>query len=449
MNDTPVAKALTVNPLKFSPALGGAMAFLGIERTLPLFHGSQGCTAFALVLLVRHFREAIPLQTTAMNELTTILGGADNVEQAIETIRERANPGLVGLCSTALTETRGEDVEADVARMRQRHPEWADLDIVYASTPDFAGSLETGWGRAVKAIVATLVPAESTPSTLRQINLLPGSHLTPADVEDLRDMVEAFGVRAIVMPDLSTSLDGHVPSAYVPTTLGGTPLADIRRMGSSVMTLAIGEQVRPAAALLHERAGVPYRVVDTATGLDGCDAIAEVLMEAGGIPSERVRRDRSRLIDAMLDAHFVFEGKRVAIAGEPDFMRAVASLVAGMGATVTVAVASTGSPALAGMPAQQTLSGDFDDLERLAGGVDLLIAGSHAHATAQRLNVPLMRAGFPVFDRIGTPQRAAVGYRGSRALIFDIGNRLMEHGAAESAYRPQQEDRRHDAAEAC
>jgi nitrogenase molybdenum-iron cofactor biosynthesis protein NifN len=451
MSITAPAKACTVNPLKLSPALGGAMAFLGIERTLPLFHGSQGCTAFALVLLVRHFREAIPLQTTAMNELTTILGGAENIEQAIGTIRDRAAPRLIGLCSTALTETRGEDVEGDLSIIRQRHPEWADLEIVYASTPDTLGSLETGWGRTVTAIVNTLVPkaTETETRSLRQVNLLTASHLTPADVEELRDIIEAFGLRSIMLPDLSMSLDGHVPSGYVPTSLGGTTLNDIRRMGTSVLTLAVGEHMRPAAAALAERTGVPYRLIDTATGLDGSDAFAGALMEAGGVPSERIRRDRSRLIDAMLDGHFVFENRRIAVAGEPDFVRAYSALAVGMGATVAVAVASTGSATLAGIRAERTLVGDLEDLERAAAPVDLIIASSNAHDTAARLGVPLMRAGFPVFDRIGAPQSTTVGYRGTRALIFDIGNRLMEHAKADATHTLKQEDRRHDAAEAC
>jgi nitrogenase molybdenum-iron protein alpha/beta subunit len=68
-------KPVAVNPLKLSQPLGAALAFLGIKGALPLFHGSQGCTAFAKVMLVRHFREAIPLATTALTEIATILGG--------------------------------------------------------------------------------------------------------------------------------------------------------------------------------------------------------------------------------------------------------------------------------------------------------------------------------------------------------------------------------------
>ena len=86
--------------------------------TVPLLHGSQGCTAFSLVLMVRHFKETIPIQTTAMSEVSTILGGADHLEEAILNIRNRAKPSLIGICTTALVETRGEDFAGDLAAIR-------------------------------------------------------------------------------------------------------------------------------------------------------------------------------------------------------------------------------------------------------------------------------------------------------------------------------------------
>ena len=63
----PPGDFVSVNPLKMSAPLGGALFFLGLDKSLPVFHGSQGCTSFALVLLGRHFKESIPLQTTAMS----------------------------------------------------------------------------------------------------------------------------------------------------------------------------------------------------------------------------------------------------------------------------------------------------------------------------------------------------------------------------------------------
>lgn len=124
-------KACTKNPLKLSQPLGAAFAFMGLESCMPLMHGSQGCTSFALVLLVRHFKEAIPLQTRAMNEATTILGGYDNLEKALLNIRSRARPALIAICSTGLTETKGDDVRGFIRLARQKHPELADTAIVH------------------------------------------------------------------------------------------------------------------------------------------------------------------------------------------------------------------------------------------------------------------------------------------------------------------------------
>ena len=97
-------KYCTVNPLKMSPSIGAALAFMGVDNSMPLLHGSQGCTSFGLVLFVRHFREAIPMQTTAMSEVATVLGGFDNLEQALMNIAGRTKPALIGICTTGISE---------------------------------------------------------------------------------------------------------------------------------------------------------------------------------------------------------------------------------------------------------------------------------------------------------------------------------------------------------
>ncbi len=423
-------KACAVNPLKTSPALGGALAFLGIERSLPLLHGSQGCTAFALVLLVRHFREAIPLQTTAMSELSTILGGADNVEQAIGNIYERAKPRLIGLCSTALTETRDEDVRGDLRALMVRHPEWRDLSVVYAPTPDFAGSLEVGWASAVQAMIDALVEDGRRMPVRGLVNLLPASYMTPGDVEAIRDVVESFGLSPIVLPDLSRSLDGHVPETYVPTTLGGTPVEQVARMGASQLTLAIGEHMRGAAEALERRSGVPFKVFDRLTGLEAFDGFVETLMEVSGRPAPaRLRRERSRLVDAMLDGHFFFTGRTAAVAAEPDLLVAVSRFLDEMGCRTVAAVTTMKTPAAVAVPCESVVVGDLDDLACLVppGECDLVIANAHGEAAAAAIGAPLHRMGFPVFDRLGTAHRVSVGYRGTRELLFEIGNLLIDH----------------------
>lgn len=420
-------KACAVNPLKTSQPLGATFAFLGLDACMPVMHGSQGCTSFGLVLLVRHFKEAIPLQTTAMNEVTTILGGYDNIEAALVNIHKRARPKLIALCSTGLTETKGDDVAAFLKLARQRKPELADTELVYVSTPDYVGAFEDGYRRAVTAIVDQLV----TPAPSRlddQITLLPGSHLTPGDIEELKEIVEAFGLRPIVLPDISRSLDGHIPPDWRGTTLGGTTLDEVRGVGASIATIAIGEQMRQPADAIEARTGVPAHVFDRLTGIEANDRLLKLLASLTGRPvPAKFRRQRSQLHDAMLDGHFYFGGTRTVVGAEPDLLFAVVSLLHEMGAKVTGCFTTTQSPVLERMPVEQVTIGDLEDLERAAIDCDLLVTHSHGRQAAARLNKPFYRIGFPMFDRIGNAHRVSVGYRGTRNLIFEIGNLLIDH----------------------
>ncbi len=167
-------KACTVNPLKMSQPIGGALAFMGVKGCMPLLHGSQGCTSFGLVLFVRHFREAIPMQTTAMSEVATVLGGFENVEQAVITINNRAKPAMIGICSTGVTEIKGDDVDGFISLIRQNRPELNHLPLVYASTPDFKDAFQEGWAKAVTRMVETLVlDARTIGKKLPEIPLTP------------------------------------------------------------------------------------------------------------------------------------------------------------------------------------------------------------------------------------------------------------------------------------
>jgi nitrogenase molybdenum-iron protein NifN len=424
-------KACAVNPLKMSQPIGSALAFMGIKNCMPLFHGSQGCTSFGLVLFVRHFKEAIPLQTTAMSEVATVLGGLENVEQAIITIANRQKPSLIGISSTGVTETKGDDVEGYLRLIREKHPELDHIALVYVSTPDFKDAFQDGWAKTVTRLVEQLV--EPTPAdTARdsgKVNVLPGAHLTPGDIDELRDILEGFGLQAVVLPDLSGSLDGHVPDDFTPTTLGGISLEEIAAMGGSSHTIAIGEQMREAAIALEQRTGVPFTLFDRLTGLEVNDQLITLCARLSGKPvPAKIKRQRSQLVDAMLDGHFHFGGKKIAIGAEPDLLWTLSNWITELGSEVVAAVTTTSSPLLERLSAEEVLIGDLEDLEARAAGCDLLMTHSHGRQAAERLSIPFYRIGIPMFDRLGAAHQTIVGYRGTRNLIFEIANLLIANG---------------------
>jgi nitrogenase molybdenum-iron protein NifN len=260
------------------------------------------------------------------------------------------------------------------------------------------------------------------------VNVLPGVHQTPADLDEIGDLVRSFGLDPMFLPDVSGSLDGHVPDQYVGTSMGGARLAEIARMGDAVHTIAIGEHMRSAAEALTKRAGVAATVLPTVTGLEPSDRLVALLQELSGRPAgARVRRQRSQLLDAMLDAHFHFGGKRIAIGADPDLLYTLVRLFSGLGSCVCAAFASTdASPLLDQLPCDVVV-GDLADLEDAAGcaKAELLVTHSHGRQAADRLGIPLFRVGFPVFDRLGAQHRCSVGYAGTRQLVYELANLFM------------------------
>ncbi|MGO9135722.1 MAG: nitrogenase iron-molybdenum cofactor biosynthesis protein NifN [Methylovirgula sp.] len=421
-------KACTVNPLKMSQPIGGALAFMGIKDAMPLFHGSQGCTSFGLVLFVRHFKEAIPLQTTAMSEVATVLGGYENVEQAIVNISNKQKARLIGICSTGVTETKGDDVDSYIKLVRQQHPELDDVKLVYVSTPDFKDAFQDGWDKTVAKVIETLVkkPAEDVVRNPKKIVVLPGSHLTPGDLDELRDIIEAFGMEPYFLPDLAASLDGHIPDDFTPTTLGGISLEEIADLGDASYCIAIGEHMRRAAEAFEKKAGVPFRLFDRLIGLLPNDAFIAHISEISGkdVPL-KFKRQRSQMVDAMLDAHFHIGGKNIAIGLEPDFLYDLSSFLVEMGCHIQAAVSTNNLPILERVPAESVLVGDLEDLETMAPGADLLVTHAHGRQASERLHIPLFRIGLPIFDRLGAAHITAVGYRGGRDLLFDFANMFI------------------------
>jgi nitrogenase molybdenum-iron protein NifN len=433
-------KALSVNPLKASSTLGASLAFLGLRRAIPMIHGSQGCTAFGKVFFVRHFREPIPLQTTAMDHVATVMSSDENVIEGLRTICEKNNPDLIGLPTTGLSETQGTDIQRLLRSFRTSYPQFAHVTIVPVNTPDYAGSLETGFAQAVEGIIDALVAVgQHAGRRRRQVNVLANASLTPGDIEVIRDWIEAFGLRAVILPDLGDSLDGHLVEAEnTPLTLGGTPRDEIASMGESLATLVIGASLTAAADLLRNRTGVPDYRFDHLMGLDACDLFTEALAGIADVAvPEKIERHRARLQDAMVDSHFMTGFLRVAVAAEPDLLAGMQALLAGGGGEIVAAVSPVNADILKRLAIRQVRIGDLQDLEREATAqqAQLVIGSAHAAQSAERLGLPLLRAGFPVYDRLGEYARPWVGYRAARQALFDIANLVLEHHHDTPAYR--------------
>lgn len=423
-----MSKPLDCNPLKISQPLGGVLALQGIYRSMPIIHGAQGCASFAKTLLTRHYREPVAVQTTALQEMDVIFDANRNLEEALEAVLEQHRPDCIGVVSTALTEASGTDYAGKVKKFkRDRNPK--DTLLVACSLPDYRGSLESGFSAMVETVIDGLL--EQTGRRVqkpvkRQINLLPGSFLTAGDVMELKEIIGSFGFDVIALPDLSTSLSGHLLTGFTPLTRGGVPLDAARQVLRSEFTIAVGSSMERPARRLHNGAGIPYRVFNGITGLKASDAFFYFLQELSREPVPvRYRWQRENLLDAMLDAHFYYAGVTAVVALEPDHLRSSVAWLEEMGVEFNALVASYEAPCLRDAD-RDIWIGDFEDAERLAQGAKLWISNSHGKSGAARCAAAFMAAGFPIVDELGAYTSLTVGYRGTMELIYKAGNRLIQ-----------------------
>jgi nitrogenase molybdenum-cofactor synthesis protein NifE len=431
---TPITNPVVINPLKHSQSIGAAIAIQGVDRAIPVIHGAQGCTFLGKVLLTKHFREPIALAGTKLFAEDVVMGSDEKLSDVISGLSEKSSPDLIAVLTSGLSQVKGDDVEATLKALRGKG---ASVTLIHVPTPDYEGGLETGYSRAVEAMIqlaenrgrhssSCAMPFESVETGMgereSQVNVIAGPHLTPADFTELREIVESFGLRPILLPDLAC-LDGS-RQGVSPLAIGGTTLEELRTMGSSDFTIAIGPSMEAPARILKERFGIEYRVFDSLSGVAETDALMEVLgMLSGRNPLPKYERQRRILVDGMRDAHFFTAGKRAMLALEPDHCVQVSRILDSIGMNVSLAVIPTDSAASERIAAAKVVSGD---LSSLVAGADILISNSHAEDIAADLGVPLLQAGFPVYKVLGQTTKITMGYQGTLTFIDDVANLLAK-----------------------
>lgn len=410
-------KPLQVNPIKLSQPMGAALAFFGVDRCMPLMHGAIGCASFTKVFLTRHFCEPIAIQTSAVSDITAVLDGGDyNIAESVRNITKKVTPDLIGLFSTGLTETKGDDLHRVASDI--------DFPLVHVNTPDYEGGMESGWALATRAMIDQLVePTETIDDDT--VLILPHASLTPIEVEKIKEFIADFGFDALALPDLSTSLDGHLGEKQAALSSGGIGVEEIRSLANAGLVLTVGSSMRSCAeALQKKNPFIRHHHFDHLQGLEASDVLAaRLLRESGRIePPPAIGRWRQRLQDAMLDCHFSLGQTRFLVAGEPDQIAGLCRSLFEAGGKVTVAISTVDSPLLAHIPAEKILVGDLEDAENHGAEFDLIVGNFHAEALAHRLHKGLMLRGYPNWEQVGNALKNDLLYEGGAYCLFEAAN---------------------------
>jgi nitrogenase molybdenum-iron protein NifN len=436
--DTKTSPYVTVNPCRLCAPLGASLAFKGVESALPLIHGSQGCATYIRRYIISHFREPVDIASSNFSEETVVFGGWENISNALTNLIRQYSPSIIGIATTCLTETIGDDINMWIRRYLTENKTEKLPFIIPVSTPSYKGSHEEGFHATVAAIVkACASEAESDTEML----MLPPM-LTPEDLRYLAGICRSFGFKTQLLPDYNETLDGGTWDEYQPIPEGGTPLSSLGLKNTkAVIEFGAGKSFREAGEFLSSKFNSSVKRLNIPVGIKATDEYLKYLSDLSGqsIPQEYTK-ERNRLLDAYVDGHkYVFEKKAVVI-GDEDTVGAAVSLLAEIGIKPVICATACNTSRLKehiknvmsevdAESIQIIDEADYDTIELLALqlNVDICIGTSKGYQLSKKLGIPLVRIGFPIHDRFGASRLQMVGYKGTMQLFDRIVNALIEH----------------------
>jgi len=437
-------EALRINPAKTCQPIGAMYAALGIHGCMPHSHGSQGCCAYHRSHLTRHFKEPVVATSSSFTEGASVFGGLANMTQALSNIFTIYNPRVVAVHTTCLSEVIGDDIPMMIKKATEEGIIPPGKVVIHANTPSFVGSHVTGFASMVTGMVRYL--SEFSGKREVQLNLIPG-FIDPADMRELKRIVRQMGVKTIMFPDTSGVLDLPQDGRYRMFPHGGATVEEIKSAGDSMGTIALGHFAsHPAATELDEKCNVPCAFLELPYGLTNTDRFIHAMRNYGGVDvPAAIGDERGRLLDAMSDMHQYFYGKRVAIAGDPDNVIALTQFLVEL--DMKPAYVITGSPGnhfenrlgeILAEQAPDAIIKQNTDLFALHQWiknkpVDLIIGNTYCKYISRVENIPFVRFGFPVLDRMGHRYFPSVGYVGALRLMEKINDALLDHKDHECA----------------
>ena len=446
--DVAERKALTVNPAKTCQPIGAMYAALGIHGCMPHSHGSQGCCAYHRSSLTRHYKEPVMAGTSSFTEGTSVFGGQANLLQAFNNIFSIYNPDVVAVHSTCLSETIGDDLKQITKKAFDDGKIPEGKTVIYASTPSYVGSHVTGFSNMCAAMANQMAIDDGVDVKNATINVVPG-WVEPADMREIKRLLKAMKVTKIMFPDTSDVLDAPMTGHHQFYPKGGVTLNELKDTGKSRKTFCLGSWASAAAGeALWKKCRVPFEEMSLPIGIKATDRfLAAVSKETSCPVPQSITDERGRLVDMIADMQNYLSGKRVALWGDPDQLLSLTEFLIDMDMKPVYVV--SGTPGKSFMQKMEALVGnDVPECKYLNGeradmflmhqwikeqGVDLLIGNTYGKYIARDEDIPFVRAGFPIYDRVGHSYFPTVGYAGGMRLVEKILDGIMDRKDRDSS----------------
>ena len=444
-------EALTVNPAKACQPLGAVLCALGFEKTMPYVHGSQGCVAYFRTYFNRHFKEPVACVSDSMTEDAAVFGGQKNMMAGLENAKALYKPEIIAVSTTCMAEVIGDDLNAFINNTKKAGHIEQDFPTPYAHTPSFVGSHTTGWDNMFEGMIRYFTlnyMDDKKVGSNGKINLVPGFETYLGNFRVMHRMMKEMGVDYTLMSDPSEVLDTPADGTFR-MYAGGTTQAELKDSPNAIDTLLLQPwQLEKTKKFVQTIWHQPATAINIPMGLQWTDEFLMKISELTGKPiPASLELERGRLVDMMTDSHTWMHGKKFSLYGDADFVMGMTNFLLEMGAEPTDVLCNHANKRwlkamekmLKDSPyGQNTVVHTGKDLWHFRSLVftnkpDFMIGNSYGKFIqrdtfykGEEFEVPLIRIGFPIFDRHHLHRMTTLGYEGAIYMLTTLVNAVLE-----------------------
>ena len=375
-----------------------------------------------------------------MTEDAAVFGGLNNMKEGLATSFNLYKPKMIALCTTCMAEVIGDDLQAFIRTSKDEGFIPQELPVPYAHTPSFVGSHITGYDNMMKGILSNLTAGKKKETTNGKINFIPGFETYIGNLREVKRIAEAMGVNYTLLADNSDYLDSPNDGEYRMYN-GGTTLEDGADSINAEATISFQAYSTTKTREYIESDWKQKTYVARPVGIRGTDEFLMKLSALTGKPiPKELEEERGRAVDALTDSQAWLHGKKIAMYGDPDLVIGLTQFLLELGAEPVHIVVTNSNDVFENELRALLDSSPFGAGATIWGGkdlwhlrsllftepVDLLIGNSYGKYLWRDTHTPLVRIGYPIFDRHHLHRYATYGYQGAINLLNWIVNTLLD-----------------------
>jgi nitrogenase molybdenum-iron protein beta chain len=260
--------------------------------------------------------------------------------------------------------------------------------------------------------------------------------------------MEEMGVGYSLLSDPSEVLDTPADGTFRMYE-GGTTIDEVKDAPNAMDTLFLQQwQSDKSRKLAQGTWKHEAPKINIPMGLEWTDEFLMKVSEISGQPiAASLEKERGRLVDMMTDSHTWMHGKKFSLYGDPDFVMGMTKFLLELGAEPTDVLANNGNKRWAKAMQKMLDASPYGKETQVHFGKDLwhfrslmftnkpdfMIGNSYGKFIqrdtlykGKEFEVPLIRLGFPIFDRHHLHRQTTLGYEGAMQILTTLVNAVLE-----------------------